>query len=159
MQMDTLHHFSEGLYAKQMAIPKGAIACQHKHNYDHLSILAQGKVRVLFDNDVVETYTAPAGGETALAAPFQSIAGSAGTVSAAGAGGRGHRGGAPIGYGGTGGTGGGWGTAGSTGAINTFEDVSSTTTPPTSGGAGGAAVSGNSNVTWIATGTRYGALV
>lgn len=59
MQMDTLHHFSEGLYAKQMAIPKGSIACQHKHNYDHLSILAQGKVRVLFDNDVVETYTAP----------------------------------------------------------------------------------------------------
>lgn len=60
MQMDTLHHFSEGLYAKQMVIPKGSIACQHKHNYDHLSILAQGKVRVLFDNDVVETYTAPA---------------------------------------------------------------------------------------------------
>jgi quercetin dioxygenase-like cupin family protein len=53
------HHFSEGLYAKQMALPKGHLACQHKHNYDHLSILAQGKVKVLFDNDIVETYTAP----------------------------------------------------------------------------------------------------
>ena len=54
------HHFSDGLYAKQMSLPSGHMACQHKHNYDHLSILAQGKVRVLFDNDIVETYTAPA---------------------------------------------------------------------------------------------------
>ena len=54
------HYFSDGLYAKEMFIPKGSIACQHKHNYDHLSVLAKGKVRVLFDNDVVKTYTAPA---------------------------------------------------------------------------------------------------
>ena len=59
MKIDTLHHFSDGLYAKQMSIPKGAIACQHKHEYDHLSILAQGKVRVLFDNDAFEEFTAP----------------------------------------------------------------------------------------------------
>lgn len=58
MNIDTLHHFSDGLYAKQMSIPKGAIACQHKHEYDHLSVLAQGKVRVLFDDDKFETYTA-----------------------------------------------------------------------------------------------------
>ena len=60
MNLDTLHHFSDGLYAKQMSIPKGAIACQHKHEYDHLSVLAQGKVRVLFDEDKFEVYTAPA---------------------------------------------------------------------------------------------------
>jgi quercetin dioxygenase-like cupin family protein len=54
------HHFSDGLYVKQVFLPKDSLACQHKHNYDHLSILAQGKVKVLFDNDVVETYTAPA---------------------------------------------------------------------------------------------------
>ena len=59
MNIDTLHHFSDGLYAKQMSIPKGAIACQHKHEYDHLSILAQGKVRVLLDNDAFEEFTAP----------------------------------------------------------------------------------------------------
>lgn len=59
MNIDTLHYFSDGLYAKQMSIPKGAIACQHKHEYDHLSILAQGKVRVLFDNDAFEEFTAP----------------------------------------------------------------------------------------------------
>ncbi len=52
MDNNTLHHFSDGLYAKQMDIPKGAIACQHKHEYDHLSVLGEGKVSVLFDNDV-----------------------------------------------------------------------------------------------------------
>jgi quercetin dioxygenase-like cupin family protein len=60
MNIDTLHHFSDGLYAKQMSIPKGSIACQHKHEYDHLSVLAQGKVRVLFDEDKFEVYEAPA---------------------------------------------------------------------------------------------------
>ena len=60
MNIDTLHHFSEGLYAKQMMIPQGSIACQHKHEYDHFSILAQGKVRVLFDDDKIEVFEAPA---------------------------------------------------------------------------------------------------
>jgi quercetin dioxygenase-like cupin family protein len=54
------HHFSEGLYAKQMFLPKDSLVCQHQHTYDHLSILAQGKVKVLFDEDKVEEYTAPA---------------------------------------------------------------------------------------------------
>lgn len=43
------------------------------------------------------------------------------------------------------GAGGTWGNAGANGGFT--------------GGAGGASVSGNSNVTWVATGTRYGALV
>lgn len=33
MDNNTLPHFSDGLYAKQMDIPKGSIACQHKHNH------------------------------------------------------------------------------------------------------------------------------
>ena len=54
---------------------------------------------------------------------------------------------------GDGGSGGNWGTAGSNG------------TPTTNGqfggggaGGGGVAVSGNGNITWVATGTRYGAI-
>ena len=58
--METVHHFSDGLYAKQMELPVGFFVVQHQHTYDHLSILAKGKVRVLFDNDVVAEYTAPA---------------------------------------------------------------------------------------------------
>jgi hypothetical protein len=60
--------------------------------------------------------------------------GSAGTVSSGGAGGAGR---AP--YAGSGGTGGSWGQA--------------------SGGAGGACLTGDSYVTWSATGTRYGSIL
>jgi hypothetical protein len=76
-------------------------------------------------------------------------AGSAGTISAAGSGGSGGSADAGSWYlsgdetvtGGDGSDGGNWGAAGS------------------GGGAAGQCLSGNSLVTWIATGTRYGALV
>jgi quercetin dioxygenase-like cupin family protein len=50
------HHFSDNLYAKECFFPKGSQLIQHKHNYDHLSILAKGKVVVLYDQkeEVVE---------------------------------------------------------------------------------------------------------
>jgi quercetin dioxygenase-like cupin family protein len=54
-----LHHFSDGLYAKQMHIPAKHVARQHVHKYSHLSILAQGKVLVEVDGQQTE-YTAPA---------------------------------------------------------------------------------------------------
>lgn len=57
--MTTVHYFSDGLYAKEMFIPKGMSAVQHKHSYDHLSILAKGKVIVMYD-DGYETVNAPA---------------------------------------------------------------------------------------------------
>ena len=53
------HHFSSGVYAKQMLLPKGYFAVSHAHKYDHLSILASGKVIVTTD-DSKHTYTAPA---------------------------------------------------------------------------------------------------
>jgi quercetin dioxygenase-like cupin family protein len=53
------HHFSDGLYAKRMFIPKGFEAGQHAHTYSHLSILAKGRVLVKTD-DAQKEYTAPA---------------------------------------------------------------------------------------------------
>lgn len=53
------HHFSDGLYAKEMTLPKGYMATSHKHNYSHLSILAQGEVHVRVDG-VVSHHVAPA---------------------------------------------------------------------------------------------------
>jgi quercetin dioxygenase-like cupin family protein len=53
------HHFSSGVYAKQMMLPKGYFAISHAHNYDHLSILASGEVIVKTD-DGEQHYTAPA---------------------------------------------------------------------------------------------------
>lgn len=44
-----LHHFSAGLYAKETHIPAGMALVQHKHLFDHLSILASGTVDVEVD--------------------------------------------------------------------------------------------------------------
>lgn len=74
------------------------------------------------------------------------IAGGAGTSSSAGAGGGG--------YGGFGGNGGNWGAGGATGGYGSGTSVGG----PYAGGGGGSAVSGNSNITWTATGTRTGAI-
>jgi len=57
--LGTVHHFSDGIYAKEMLIPKGYAAISHKHNYSHLSILSSGKVIVRTD-DFEKEYTAPA---------------------------------------------------------------------------------------------------
>jgi quercetin dioxygenase-like cupin family protein len=43
------HHFSSGVYAKEMHLPAGHFAVSHKHNFDHLSILAHGSVIVECD--------------------------------------------------------------------------------------------------------------
>lgn len=86
-------------------------------------------------------------------------AGGTGTVSAAGSGGTG--GAAPCfgipKVGGNGGSGGGWGSAGSAGA-NGSGDYAPGRRNGAAGGAGGAAVSGNANISWVAFGTRLGAI-
>lgn len=43
------HHFGAGVYAKQTLIPAGHVLVQHKHVYDHLSILAAGTAVVSRD--------------------------------------------------------------------------------------------------------------
>jgi len=75
--------------------------------------------------------------------------GANGTISAAGGGGGGGT------RAGTGGTGGNWGANGSNGGTGLYAGDSSS---PGGGGAGGSAVSGNTNITWISTGTRYGGI-
>lgn len=56
---EIVHNFSDGLYAKQMTIPKGFVAGQHAHTFSHLSVLAKGKVIVKTDTDE-RVYDAPA---------------------------------------------------------------------------------------------------
>lgn len=53
------HHFSAGVYAKQMHLPAGGYAETHAHCYDHMSILVSGDVQVELDGEVSE-YSAPA---------------------------------------------------------------------------------------------------
>lgn len=48
------HHFSDGLYAKQMVIPAGHVVGSHAHGYSHLSVLAVGDVSVEADGVLTE---------------------------------------------------------------------------------------------------------
>jgi quercetin dioxygenase-like cupin family protein len=48
------HHFSDHLYAKEVHIPAGHTLTQHKHKFDHLSILAKGAVKAIVDGVVTE---------------------------------------------------------------------------------------------------------
>lgn len=54
MQPEVLHHFGGGVYAKQAFIPAGSVVGKHKHDYDHLSILASGVAQIETDGDVKE---------------------------------------------------------------------------------------------------------
>lgn len=44
-----VHHFSSGVYAKELRIPAGMIGRMHKHQHDHLSVLALGRAWVTID--------------------------------------------------------------------------------------------------------------
>jgi hypothetical protein len=96
------------------------------------------------------------GGTSTSGAPSGSPGG-AGTVSAAGSGGAGSTYSPGLFQGATGGAGGNWGATGATGGT-----AGSSSSTPTrlglAGGSAGSAVSGNSNITWIAFGTRLGAI-
>ena len=59
VDLGTVHHFSDGLYAKEMHIPAGYTAISHSHHYSHLSLLAKGKVVLTTDSSKKE-YEAPA---------------------------------------------------------------------------------------------------
>ena len=54
-----IHHFSDGLYAKETRVPAGTALMKHTHNFSHLSILARGRVAVLM-GDEIEVIEAPA---------------------------------------------------------------------------------------------------
>jgi hypothetical protein len=43
---DIHHHFGGGVYIKQSLIPAGHVLVQHKHKYEHMTILASGRAVV-----------------------------------------------------------------------------------------------------------------
>jgi quercetin dioxygenase-like cupin family protein len=53
------HHFSDGLYAKEMRFNAGEAILKHTHTFSHLSILAKGKVAVM-KGEQIEVIEAPA---------------------------------------------------------------------------------------------------
>ncbi len=53
------HHFSKGVYAREVFIPAGTIAVGHVHKTKNMNILSQGTITVLTE-DGPKTLTAPA---------------------------------------------------------------------------------------------------
>lgn len=53
------HHFFPSLYAKEMHLPAGHRAISHRHEYDHISMLSEGRATVKAGGAEIE-YAAPA---------------------------------------------------------------------------------------------------
>ena len=52
------HTFSDGVYAREIFMPKGMIVIGHVHRTKHLNIVSTGKARVFYDGEMHEI-TAP----------------------------------------------------------------------------------------------------
>lgn len=59
MQAAIHHHFGGNTYAREMHVPAGDVIVKHKHQFDHLSILAAGVVQVEIEGKAFEL-TGPA---------------------------------------------------------------------------------------------------
>lgn len=59
IDLQTKHHFSDGVYAKEMHLPAAHYAVSHQHTYDHVSMLHTGHARVTVDGEAKD-YQAPA---------------------------------------------------------------------------------------------------
>jgi len=47
-----VHHFSKGLYARELRIPKGTIISGKIHKYENLNIMSQGELSILTETGV-----------------------------------------------------------------------------------------------------------
>jgi len=56
---DVVHHFSDGLYAKEFFVPRDTAMMKRTHDFSHLSILAKGRAAVM-KGDSIEIIEAPA---------------------------------------------------------------------------------------------------
>lgn len=55
-------HTADGCFVKQISIPKkGSVVAQHKHHWDHTSVLAYGSVILWKDGVINGRYDAPQG--------------------------------------------------------------------------------------------------
>jgi hypothetical protein len=96
-----------------------------------------------------------AGGGSGGVGSYNGSSGSAGTLTTAGAGGGGYSSGGT--YGGAGGAGGNNAASGSSGGGG-YSLYGFQVSAGGAGGSPGSAVTGNGNITWVATGTRYGVI-
>jgi len=58
IEIETTHHFCDGIYAREIFIPKGVVLTGKVHKTEHLNIIAKGKIKVLTNKGIKEI-TAP----------------------------------------------------------------------------------------------------
>jgi hypothetical protein len=66
VSLKIIHHFSKGVYARELHIPAGVILTGEIHKFTNLNILSKGKIQVLVGETVQEieapfTVVSPAG--------------------------------------------------------------------------------------------------
>jgi len=66
VEMKVVHHFSAGVYARELHIPKGVVLTGAIHKYENLNIMSKGDLTVMTENGPVRvqapfTLVSPAG--------------------------------------------------------------------------------------------------
>lgn len=58
VECKVIHHFSKGVYARELHIPAGTILTGEIHKFENLNILSKGKIQVLI-SDIIQEVEAP----------------------------------------------------------------------------------------------------
>jgi quercetin dioxygenase-like cupin family protein len=59
VDLPVTHHFSAGVYARELFIPKGTVLTGHIHKYTNLNIMSQGELSILMEDGSVKRVKAP----------------------------------------------------------------------------------------------------
>lgn len=59
IHIEPVHHFAEGLYAREITIPAGVLLTGKIHKYEHLNIISKGRIAV-WTEEGMQTISAPA---------------------------------------------------------------------------------------------------
>lgn len=66
VELEVVHHFSKGVYARELHIPAGVTLTGEIHKFKNLNILSKGRMKVLTEDGIIEveapfTVVSPAG--------------------------------------------------------------------------------------------------
>lgn len=58
MEVQTFHHFADGVYVREIHVPKDTVLIGHEHQHECLNIMSQGRVATIV-NGVAREFKAP----------------------------------------------------------------------------------------------------
>lgn len=59
VELETIHHFAPGVYARELRIPAGVILTGKIHRTEHLNIVSQGRITVFTEDGGKKEIVAP----------------------------------------------------------------------------------------------------